>query len=103
MGANLEIKRAGLLDYKVLDYNRYSQLTRWCSGNASALGARGPVFNSKLRQVFLCLIFCFVVVVFLLFFFKNSLFVTKVCNSFYNFILFSKLKILQDLLSIIRV
>jgi len=27
---------------KWLDYNRYCQLTRWCSGNASALGARGP-------------------------------------------------------------
>ena len=26
---------------KWLDYNRYSQLTRWCSGNASALGASG--------------------------------------------------------------
>jgi len=47
--------------------NRYSQLTRWFSGNASALGARGPGFNSRLRQGFLGLIFCFVVVVFLLF------------------------------------
>ena len=37
---------------KWLDYNRYSQLTRWCSGtcNASALGARGPGFNPRLRQ-----------------------------------------------------
>jgi len=52
---------------KWLDYNRHSQLTRWCSGNASALGARGPGFNPRLRQGFLCLIFCFVVVVFLLF------------------------------------
>ena len=42
-------------------------LTQWCSGNASALGARGPGFNPRLRQGFLCLIFCFVVVVFLLF------------------------------------
>jgi len=50
---------------KWLDYNRYSQLTRWCCGNASALGARGPGFNPRLRQGFLCLIFCFVVVVFL--------------------------------------
>jgi len=25
-----------------LGYNRYSQLTRWCSGNVSALGAIGP-------------------------------------------------------------
>ena len=52
---------------KQLVKNRYSQLTRWCCGNASALGARGPGFNSQLRQRFLCLIFCFVVVVFLLF------------------------------------
>jgi len=49
---------------KWLDYNRYSQLTRLCSGNAFALGARGPGFNPQLRQGFLCLIFCFVVVVF---------------------------------------
>jgi len=52
---------------KWLDYNRHSQLTRWCSSKAFALGARGPGFNSRLRQGFLCLIFCFVVVVFLLF------------------------------------
>jgi len=37
---------------KWLDYNRYSQLTRWCSGNASALGARSPGFNPRLRQGF---------------------------------------------------
>jgi len=48
---------------KWLDYNRYCQLTRWCSGNASALGARVPGINSRIRQrVFMC-----VVVVFLLF------------------------------------
>jgi len=35
---------------KCLDYNRYSQLTRWCTGNASALGPRGPGFNPRLRQ-----------------------------------------------------
>ena len=52
---------------KWLDYCRYSQLTRWCSGNASALGARGPGFNPRLRLGYECLIFCFVVVVFLLF------------------------------------
>jgi len=52
---------------KWVDYNRYCQLTRWCSGNASALGARGPGFNPRIRQGFLCFIFCFVVVVFLLF------------------------------------
>jgi len=42
---------------KWLVYNWYSQLTRWCSGNASALGASGPEFNPRLRQGFLCLIF----------------------------------------------
>jgi len=52
---------------KLLDFNRYSQLTRWCSGNASALGARGPGFNPRPRQGFFHLIVCFVVVVFLLF------------------------------------
>ena len=52
---------------KWLDYNRYSHLTRWCSGNASALGASCPGFNPRLRQGFLCLIFCIGVVVFLLF------------------------------------
>ena len=35
------------------------QLTRCCSGNASALGARSPGFNPRLRQGFLCLIFLF--------------------------------------------
>ena len=47
-------------------YNRYCQLTRWCSGNASALGALGPGFNYRLLQGFLCLIFGFVVFVLLL-------------------------------------
>jgi len=37
------------------------------------------------------------------FFVKNTLFVTKVCNSFYNFNLFSILKILLDLWPIIRI
>jgi len=88
---------------KWLDYNRYSQLTRCCSGNASALGARGPEFNPRLRQGFLCLNFCFVIVVFLPFLFKNTLFITKVCNFFCNVNLFSILNILQDLWPIIRV
>jgi len=52
---------------KWLDYNRYSQLTRCGSGNASALGARARRFNPRLRQGFLCLIILFVVFVFLLF------------------------------------
>jgi len=51
---------------KWLDYDRYSQLTRWCRSNAYALSERGPGFNHWLRQLFLCLLFCFDVV-FLLF------------------------------------
>ena len=39
---------------KWFDYNRYSQLTRWCSGNALDLIARGPGFNPRLRGGFLC-------------------------------------------------
>ena len=46
---------------------------------------------------FVLLLFCFY------FFVKNTLFVTKVCNSFYNVNLFSILYILQDLWPIIRV
>ena len=57
---------------KWLDYNRYCQLTRWSSGNASALGVRGPGFNPRIRQGFLCVIVCFVVVVFLLFLSKET-------------------------------
>ena len=52
---------------------------------------------------FLSLIFCFVVVVFLIFLSKNTLLITKVCNSFYNIYLFSILNTLQDLRPIIRV
>jgi len=43
-------------------HNRYSQLTRRCSSNASALGARGLGFNPRLRQGFLffvLLLLCF--------------------------------------------
>ena len=41
--------------------------------------------------LFFALLLCFY------FFVKNTLFVTKVCNSFYNVSFFSILKILQDL------
>jgi len=47
--------------------------------------------------------FCIVVVVFLLFLSKNTLFIAKYCNSFYNVNLFSILNVLQDLWPIIRV
>jgi len=43
----------------------------WLGG---ALGARGSGFNSRLRQGFLCLIFCFVVVSFLLFVRKHIIY-----------------------------
>jgi len=38
--------------------------TLWCSGNASVLGTRGPVFNSRLWQGFLGLTFLFCCCVF---------------------------------------
>ena len=83
---------------KWLDYNRYFKLTRWCSGNASALGARGPGFNPRLLQGFFMFdVLFFVVVEFLTFLSKTHFFVKKFCNSFYNFNLFSILKILPDL------
>jgi len=59
-----------------------SQLTWWCSGNTSDLGASGPGFNPRLRQGFLCLIFCFVVVVFLIFCPKTQYLSQKLAISF---------------------
>jgi len=88
---------------KWLDFNRYSQLTRWCSGNASALGARCPGFNPQLRQEFLCLIFCFFCCCVFTFLSKTHYLSQKFAIPFFNFNLFSILKILQDLWPIIRV
>jgi len=68
---------------KWLDYNQYYQLTLWCSGKASALGARGPGFNPHLLAGFLCLIVCFVVVVFLLFFCQKYI----ICHKSLQFLL----------------
>ena len=82
---------------KWLDYNQYSQLTRWCSGNASALGAKGPGFNPRLRQGFLCLIFWVFLLLCFYFFVQKHIIYHKVCNLFYNINLFSILNILQDL------
>ena len=82
---------------KQLNYKRYFQLTRWCNGDASALGARGYGFNSRLWQGFLCFSFGFVVVVVFSLFVKKHIFVTKFCNPFCNVNLFSILNILQDL------
>ena len=87
---------------KWLDFNRYSQLTRWCCGNASALCARGPRFNPRLRQrFFLCLIY--LLLLWFYFFDQKHIICQKVCNSIYNVILFSILNILQDFWPIIRV
>ena len=82
---------------KWLDYNRYFQLTRWCSGNASAWGARGPGFNPQIGQGFFMFHFLLCCCCVFTFLSKNTLFVTKVCNSFYNVNLFGILNILQDL------
>ena len=59
---------------KWLDYNRFFQLTRWCSGNASALGARGPGFNPRHRQGVLCLIFVLLLLCFYFFVQKHIIF-----------------------------
>jgi len=39
---------------KWLDYNQYYQSTRWCSGNASALSARGPSLIVTVRVMQVC-------------------------------------------------
>ena len=49
---------------KWLDYNRLSQLTLQCSGNASALGAKSSRVRFPAPAGFLCLMFCFAAVVF---------------------------------------
>ena len=67
---------------KKLYYSSYSQLTGWCRCSASALGARGPALNSRLRQWVLCLIFCFVVIVFYFFVQKHF-----ICHKILIFIL----------------
>ena len=58
-----------------LDYNRYSQLTRWCSFIASAMGARGPGSIPGSGKCLYVWLFCFVVV--FLLFVLNTLFFTK--------------------------
>jgi len=67
-----------------------------------------PLWGKRSRVQFpaparvLCLIFCIVNVVFLLFV-QKRLICHKFCNSLFNVYLFSKLKILTDLWPIIRV
>jgi len=51
--------RLCLFTFRPVASRQFNSLTRWCSGNASDLGARGPGFNSRLRQGFLTLIFLF--------------------------------------------
>ena len=75
-----------------------SWLTAQGSGNSSAFGARGFGFNSRFRQGFLCLYFCYVVVEFLLFAPKHI-----ICQTFCNVNLFSIPNLLQDLWLITRV
>ena len=59
--------------------------------------ARCPGFNSRLRQGFLCLIFCFVVVVVeFLRFCQKHIICHESLQFLLNFYLFSILKILQD-------
>ena len=74
--------------FKKLYYNQDFQLTLWCRGNASPLGATSPGFNFQLRQRFLFdfLFCCYCVFTFLS---QNTLFVTKLCNFFCSFSLCS--------------
>jgi len=62
---------------KYLDNNRYVQLTRWSRGNASALCARCPAFNSRLCQGVLCLIFVLLLLLLCLIFFVNNTFFSR--------------------------
>ena len=81
---------------KQLDYNRFSQLTRWCSGNAFALSA---ILGSG--KGFYVFTFDFFVLLLLFFYFlpKSTLFVTKFYNSFSNVNLFCIFNMLQDFLT----
>ena len=53
---------------KWIDYNWHSQLTRWCSGNASAFGCKRFRVQFPAPSRVLSLMLCSVVVVLLLFF-----------------------------------
>jgi len=57
----------------------------------------------EVRQGFLCLIFCVLLLLCVTFLSQNTLFVTTFCNFFCNINLYSILNILQDLWPIIRV
>jgi len=57
-------------------------LTRWCSGNASALGVRDPGFNPRLRQGFLCLFFVLMLLYFYFFVQKHI-----ICHQSLQFLL----------------
>ena len=75
-----------------LDYNRLLQLSRWGSGNASAMGARDLGFDSRLRQGDLFW-FCVLLLLRVYFLSINTLYVN----------LLSILNLLQDLWPIIRI
>jgi len=66
---------------KFLDYNHHFKLTRWCKGNAYALGEEGPGFNSRHRQRILCSIL-FVLSLLCFYFFVQK---QNNCNTFLNF------------------
>ena len=89
-----------VLSVKKLDINRYSQLTRWCRGNASALVRELPGSIPGSDKGFYVWFFCGCVFYILS---KNTFFVTKFCNSFCNINTFSILNILQEMWTIIRV
>jgi len=80
--------------------NSLTLLTRWCSGNASAVVAilRFPTpVRVLMFDIFVLVLLCFYLLS------KNTLFVTTFCNSHCNVYLLSILNISQYLWPIIRV
>jgi len=79
---------------------RLSRLSRWPRGYTPDRGARGPRFSSWRWQAFLCMLFCFVVVLFVLY--KINIHI-NVCNSFCNVNSWRIIRVLKYRPSIVNV